>query len=64
MSSKPKKPKPFDKVKAIKRLSRGERLPHGRGGFHVTKKDRPRVKKSVDEYLEELEDDENDQDDS
>ena len=55
MPRKPKKPKPFNRIKAIKKASRENAGQHGRGGFHETQKDKPRVKKSVEEYLEELE---------
>lgn len=55
MPSKPQKPKPFDKVKAIKRASRSEQSPHGRGGFHTEQRNRPRARKKVHDYLEELE---------
>lgn len=55
-----KKPKKFNKIKAIKKASRENQDQHGKSGFHETSKDKPRVKKSVKEYLEEEEDDEQD----
>lgn len=58
MNPKPKLKK-FDKVKAIKKASRKSQSPHGRGGFHQTQKDKPRNKKSVEEYLEEIEEEDN-----
>ena len=47
-----KKPKKFNKIKAIKKASRASQGQHGKGGFHNTEKDKPRVKKKAHDYLE------------
>lgn len=53
-----KKPKKYNKIKAIKKASRDAQGQHGKGGFHDTKKDKPRNKKDVRDYLEEVDGDE------
>lgn len=47
----------FDKVKAYKKISRENAELHGRGGPHLTNKDRPRRKKQTRDYLAEVEED-------
>jgi len=59
MSDKRKK---FDKIKAIKKSGRMTKIA-GRGGTHTNKKDKRVRKKSTNEYLDDLEDEEKEEDD-
>lgn len=54
-----KKKKKYDRIKALKRQSRAEQQPHGKGGTHCDKKDRRVHKMSTQDYLDEVEDEEN-----
>jgi len=54
------KNKKFDKIKALKRISRRENKVTGKSGagVHVDKKDKRIKKKSTNDYLDELEEEE------
>lgn len=51
--------KKFDKIKAIKRMSRLEGNTYGRDGFHETKDDKPRQHNSLTDYLNEVDEERN-----
>ena len=59
MSDKRKK---FDKVKAFKKITRTTKVA-GRAGAHTNKKDKRIRKKSTNEYLDDIEDEEKEEDD-
>ena len=49
-----RKPKQYDRLKQLKSISREEKIA-GRGGFHSDKRERRQNKKSVLDYLAEVE---------
>ena len=50
----PPKKKKYDRFKVLKKINRQSNKITGRGGHHMTQKDRPREKKSTSDYLNEL----------
>lgn len=50
----PPKKKKYDRLKVLKKISRQSNKVPSRGGYHMTQKDRPRVRRSTNDYLSEL----------
>jgi hypothetical protein len=56
-----KKRKEWDRLKVLKKISRAEQRPHGKAGAHSDKRERRVQRKTTEDYLAELEEEELDE---